>query len=40
MLSGFSIRSHLFRDGDLPVFGVEFKTKPEWWIDFVLVPEE
>lgn len=39
-MSGFRMRGNLFRDGDVPVYGVKFKDKPEWTIDFVLRPAE
>lgn len=39
-ISGFRMRGYLFRDGDVPVYGVKFKDKPEWTIDFVLKPVE
>ena len=39
-MSGFKLRGNIFRDGDLPVYGVKFKDKPEWTIDFVLRPVE
>ena len=38
--AGFHLRSNLFRDGDLPVFGAKVKNRPEWTIDLLLEPVE
>lgn len=32
------LQSYIFRDGDLPVYGVKFKDHPDWKMDFTLVP--
>ena len=37
-ISHFKIRSNIFRDGDVPIFGGKFKDKPEWTFDFELEP--
>ena len=37
-MSQFRIRSNIFRDGDVPIFGGKFKDKPEWTFDFELEP--
>lgn len=39
-LSGFHLKSNLFRDGDMPVFGAKFKDRPEWTVDLSLEPVE
>lgn len=35
-MSNYIVRSNLFRDGDLLVFGTKFRNKPEWKIDLRL----
>ena len=35
-MNHYVVRSHLFRDGDLLVFGTRFVNKPEWTIDLRL----
>ena len=35
-MSNYVVRSNLFRDGDLLVFGTKFRNKPEWKIDLRL----
>lgn len=35
-MNQYMVRSNLFRDGDLLVFGVKFVNKPEWTIDLRL----
>ena len=37
-ISQFKVRSNIFRDGDVPIFGGKFKDKPEWTFDFELEP--
>lgn len=37
-MSQFKVRSNIFRDGDVPIFGGKFKDKPEWTFDFELEP--
>ena len=33
---GSRLKSRIFRDGELPIYGVEFKDHPDWTIDFTL----
>jgi len=40
IMAGFKLRSNLFRDDNVPLFGAKFKDRPEWTIDMSLEPVE
>lgn len=37
-MAKFRMRSNIFRDGDIPIYGAKFVDHPEWTMDFTLEP--
>ena len=38
--AGFRLRSDIFREDDIPIYGAKFKDQPEWRIQMTLEPVE